>query len=129
MLVSQPMKMFQSPHTPALFLKLDVARAFDSLSWPFLLEVLRRRGFGPNLCNWISVCLATANTKILIKGFPGEQIFHARGLRQGDPISPQLFILVMDVLTAIFSKAEELGIFESLNRWGIRHRISPNVMR
>jgi hypothetical protein len=84
-------------------------------SLPFLLEVLRRRGFGPRFCNWVLVCLSTANTKVLINGFPGEQIFHARGLRQGDPISPQLFILVMDVLTAIFCRAEEAHIFEPLN--------------
>jgi hypothetical protein len=81
MLVSQSMKTFQTRRTPALFLKLDIARAFDSLSWPFLLEVLRRRGFGPRFCNWVSVCLSTANTKVLINGFPGVQIFHARGLR------------------------------------------------
>ena len=124
MLVNQSLRTFHQRQTPALFLKLDIARAFDSLSWPFLLEVLRRRGFGPKFCSWVVTALSTANTRILVNGFPGEQIFHARGLRQGDPASPQFFILIMDVLTAVFVKAEEAGIFESLNRWGVRHRVS-----
>jgi retron-type reverse transcriptase len=103
------MKTFHHRRSPALFfLKSDIARAFDSLSWPFLLEVLRRRGFGPRFCYWITTFLCTSNTEVLVNGFLGEQIFHTRGLRQGDTVSPRLLILMMDALTSVFSKVIRL---------------------
>lgn len=77
---------------PAVLLKIDIAKAFDSVDWPFLLEVLQHIGFLRRWTNWISILLSTASTKILMNGRPGRRIAHARGLRQGDPISPMLFI-------------------------------------
>jgi hypothetical protein len=48
--------------------------------------------------------------KVLLNGDPGQRICHARGLRQGDPLSPLLFILVMEVLGAMFRKADNCGL-------------------
>ena len=108
----------------AIMLKVDVAKAFDSVAWPFLLEVLRHRGFGPRWISRLVTLFSTANTRVLINGNPGEKFWHARGLRQGDPVSPTLFIMIIDVLNAAFQLAEECGLFESLERVGIRHRLS-----
>jgi exonuclease III len=74
MLVSQSAKTFHRRKVPALFLKLDIARAFDSVSWPLLLLVLRRRGFGPRFCRLITILLQTASTCVLINGSPGKRI-------------------------------------------------------
>jgi hypothetical protein len=90
----------------ALLLKLDVARAFDSVSWAFLLSVLRQRDFGPRWIKWIAMLLRSASTQVLVNGFTGRAFWHGRGLRQGDPLSPLLFVLVMDVLAAMFNMAE-----------------------
>jgi mannosylglycoprotein endo-beta-mannosidase len=54
--------------TPAVLLKLDVARAFDSVSWPFLLSILRQRGFGPRWIGWTTMLLRSASTKVLVNG-------------------------------------------------------------
>lgn len=79
------------------FSRLDVSKAFDSVSWSFLMEVMQHLGFGTAWCNLVSNLLGTA-TRILLNGQPGDEIRHKRGLHQGDPLSPLLFILVMDVL-------------------------------
>jgi hypothetical protein len=61
--------------------------------------------FGRILRDIISVLLSSSSTQILLNGIPGETITHKRGLRQEDPISPMLFILVMVTLNLMVSKA------------------------
>jgi hypothetical protein len=90
-----------------VLLKLDISIAFDSLSWAFLFEVLRRLGFPECWVRWISISLRYASTKVLVNGQPGQKIVHARGLRQGDPLSPQLFVLTMEVVAGMFRCAAE----------------------
>jgi hypothetical protein len=71
--------------TPALLLKLDIEKAFDSVSWDFLLEVQEAKGFGRKWRNWIIAILATASRRVLINGELTDKIWHKQGLRQGDP--------------------------------------------
>jgi hypothetical protein len=82
---------------------LDISKAFDSVSWPFLLEVMQQLGFGQIWCDIISGLLGSSSTRVLLNGILGEVILHRRGLRQGDPLSPILLILVMDVLGQMVS--------------------------
>nr|XP_020191500.1 uncharacterized protein LOC109777266 [Aegilops tauschii subsp. strangulata] len=109
MLVQQTARQLHSLRLPRVLLKLDIARAFDSVSWPFLLEVLQHLGFGPRWRNWISILLSTASTKVLINGLPGPPIRHYKGLRQGDPVSPMLFVIVINVLNRLFQRAHLPG--------------------
>jgi mannosylglycoprotein endo-beta-mannosidase len=123
-LVQQSARALYKARVPSLLLKLDIARAFDSVSWPFLISVLRQRGFGPRWIAWITLLLCTASTRVVINGSAGAPFAHGRGLRQGDPISPLLFIVVMNVVSAMFSRAEERGVLSDLRHLGIRHRVS-----
>jgi hypothetical protein len=108
----------------AIFLKFDIARAFDSVSRPLLLEVLRAHGFGKLWCAWIISILFSSSSKVLINGHPTERVWHIRELRKGDPLSPMLFVIVMDVLAALFKKAEDLNLFETLTSFGVKFRLS-----
>jgi hypothetical protein len=98
-----------------LLLKLDITKAFDSISWPFLIEVMNKLGFGQIWRDLICGLLATSSTQILLNGFPSRHIKRQTGLHQGDPLSSMLSILVMDVLVYMFSKAENDGLLQQLS--------------
>jgi hypothetical protein len=124
LLVRESAKLLHRKKIPALLLKIDIAKAFDSIAWPFLLSILRHRGFGPRWIRLIALLLRSASTTILVNGSAGSAFRHGRGLRQGDPISPMLFVIAMDVLSAMFLAAERAGVLSDLSALGLRHRVS-----
>ena len=97
-----------------LVFKIDFEKAYDHVEWNFLDFVLEKKGFGSRWRKWINGCLNTTNFSILINGRPRGKFGATRGLRQGDPLSPFLFILVVDVLSRLTEKAKECGIIEGL---------------
>jgi hypothetical protein len=93
-----------------LLLKFDIARAFDSVAWPFFLEILHLVGFSQRWLDWTSVLLSMASTHVSLNGSPTTRICHARGLRQGDTLSPMLFVVVMEVLNVLIRRADDLSL-------------------
>uniref|UniRef100_J3L0J0 CCHC-type domain-containing protein n=1 Tax=Oryza brachyantha TaxID=4533 RepID=J3L0J0_ORYBR len=67
-----------------ILLKIDISKAFDSVNWSFLLEVMQRLGFRAKWRSWITNLLTTSTSRVLLKGIPGDEIQHLRGLRQDD---------------------------------------------
>lgn len=90
---------------PGYILKVDFAKAFDLVDWEFLLDLLKARGFGPKWMEWMKNILASTKANVLINGSPNGYIRYLRGLHQGDPLSPLLFILVTDLLSTMFKYA------------------------
>ena len=90
---------------PTLVLKLDFAKAFDTVNWQGLLSILEVRGFGAAWRSWVHAMLQISRTAVLVNGCPGPWISCRRGLRQGDPMSPYLFLLVADVLQTLIRKS------------------------
>jgi hypothetical protein len=77
------------------------------MAWPFLLKIMEHIEFPVAWMNWVAAILSSSSTKVMINGCPSQHICHARGLRQGDPLSPMLSLLVMEVLSALIRKADQ----------------------
>jgi hypothetical protein len=113
-LVTNTAKFLHRKKKPAVLMKIDISKAFDTLSWEFLMEMLRRRGFGRIFCSWLCGTLRSAFTRVMINGTLGAPIQPARGVRQGDPLSPTLYILAMDSFRAIVQWAVDHGLLADL---------------
>ena len=79
------------------------------VSWSFLFDTLEKMGFPNKWRNWIYFCISTVRFFVLINGEASGFFSSSRGLRQGDPLSPLLFILVMETLSKLVIKAGEEG--------------------
>jgi hypothetical protein len=108
----------------SVLFKIDLAKAFDLVNWVFLIDLLTAVGYPITWTNWISVLLSTASTKILLNGVSGRRMCHGRGLRQGDPLSPMLFVLVMECFSAMIKLADSRGLFTPLRPRSIKQRVS-----
>jgi hypothetical protein len=121
MLLQQTTRFLHQQKQPRLVLKLDITKALNSVSWPILLEVMQHLGIGPIWREIICGLLYSSTTQVLLNGIPGQRIFHRQGLRQGDPLSPMNFILVMDALGYMIVKAAEEELLQPLARWALQH--------
>jgi hypothetical protein len=83
----------------AIVLKLDLQKAYDCVNWDFLRMILLQSGFGLMTTNWIMSCVRTTSFVVLINGGAMPFFQSGRGLRQGCPLSPLLFVLVMEGLS------------------------------
>ncbi|KAM1948308.1 hypothetical protein ACFX15_008514 [Malus domestica] len=90
-------------------LKLDMAKAYDRVEWGFLLIKMAKLGFDPVFCGWIKECVSSTSYSILMNGTPKGYILPQKGLRQGDPLSPYLFLLCTEGLSALIRKGVERG--------------------
>ena len=86
--------------TPAAILSLDQERAFDRVDWAFLFRVLGHLGFGPSFISWVRLLYSNIRSAILIDGYTSDCFFPSRGVRQGCPLSPLLYVISIEVLAA-----------------------------
>jgi len=85
--------------------KVDFEKAFDNLNWGYLLDVLKQMGFGETWCGWIKGDLNSTEVSVLVNGSLTSTFKLEKGVRQGDPLSPYLFIVSMEGLTIAIKEA------------------------
>lgn len=94
---------FRDP--PRMIVKVGIEEAYDTVSWEVILAILAKMGFPTVWIAWVKACLSSASFALLINGMPTRFIKSSRGIRQEDPISSYLFILVAQNLTSILNTA------------------------
>ena len=96
-------------HIPAAILSLDQENAFDRVDWSFLFATLDKMGFGPSFIRWVRLLYSRARCSILVNGYSSPVFYPTRGVRQGCPLSPLLYVLTMEVLACNLRVHPDLG--------------------
>lgn len=105
-------------------LKLDMTKAYDRVEWVFLEKIMLKMGFNARWVNTIMACIKSVSYSIMLNGQPHGHIIPEQGLRQGDPLSPYLFLLVTEGLHSLFKKAEDDGAVRGVSLYANGPQIS-----
>ena len=92
-----------------MIIQLDLTKAYDKLSWSYKRAVLRAYGFDQNWIRWVMALVTTTSFSILLNGAPSRTFTPFRSLRQGDLLSPFLFVLMMEGLGRAIKMANAEG--------------------
>ena len=106
------MKMKKVGRVGHVALKLDMSKAYDRLEWGFLKKIMEKMGFYPTWIGWIMECIQSVTYSILVNGESNGHIIPSRGIRQGDPLSPYLFLLCSEDLNEIIQHSVDGGQIE-----------------
>lgn len=112
--------------SPRCAIKIDRRKAFDSIDWSFLFDMLVTLNFPAQFIRWIDGCITTPKFSISINGGLMGYFEGQKGLRQGDPLSPCLFVIVMEVLSQMLNVAASRKFFDfhpKCKRIGLSHLV------
>ena len=100
--------------TGFMAIKVDLEKAYDRLSWSFIQDTLRDVGIPENLVEVICWCITSSSMQILWNGGASSKFTPTHGIRQGDPISPYIFVLCIEKLSQLISLAVSHKIWEPI---------------
>jgi hypothetical protein len=95
-----------------LMFKVDFEKAYDSVEWGYLDSVMAKMGFSTKWRQWIMTCVSSATVSVLVNGSPTNEFSMRRGLRQGDPLSPFMFLIAAEGLNVMLKASVDSGLFK-----------------
>lgn len=118
----------RSNHSPAVLLKIDLKKAYDSLSWDFIRSTLEKM-FPYRFIGWIMECITCPRFSVLVNGSPIGFFQSTCGLRQGDPISPLLFYLALEIFSNLLEnevRTKKISLIPKCKGTQLSHFIFAN---
>lgn len=97
-----------------VIIKIDFEKAFDKIEHGAMMQIMKHKGFGVKWLIWMKDIFSSGTSAVLLNGKPGKTIHCKRGVRQGDPLSPLLFVLAADLLQSQINKAKDMGLLRLL---------------
>nr|KAJ0214062.1 hypothetical protein LSAT_V11C400160070 [Lactuca sativa] len=114
LIVNELVSWTQKTGRKMLLFKADFNKAFDSVNWEYLDSIMMQMNFSEKWRRWIAGCLESSKASVLVNGSPTKDFDMSKGVRQGDPMSPFLFIIAMEGLHVMMSSAVERGLFDGM---------------
>ncbi|KAJ0477029.1 putative RNA-directed DNA polymerase [Helianthus annuus] len=114
LILNEVLNWLKASKRSGMFFKVDISKAYDSVNWAFLNSIMTQMNFPSKWRGWVMATLYSARASVLVNGSPTREFDCSRGLRQGDPLSPFLFVIVMEALTGIMKHATSLGLFSGI---------------
>ncbi|XP_068475153.1 secreted RxLR effector protein 78-like [Phaseolus vulgaris] len=114
LIANEVLEEYKRKRKSCIFFKVDYEKAYDSVKWDFIYYMLRRLGFCDRWIRWIKGCLESASVSVLVNGSPTREFLPRKGLRQGDPLAPFLFLIVAEGLAGVTREVEEKKLIDSL---------------
>jgi hypothetical protein len=107
-----------------MIIKLEFTKDFDIVSWKYMKHILLAFGFQSEWVNWILKLTSTAFFSILVNGTPSKTFTPSRGIRQGDPLSPFLFVIMVEGISRYIKAHINNGNIKGLHLSGINPPVS-----
>jgi len=112
LIVNEVVDLAKRANQECLIIKVDFEKTYDSVNWGFLEYMMRRVGIEAKWVRWIKACVFGGNMSILVNGSPTKEISVQRGLKQGDPLAPFLFLLVAEGFSGLMTNAVNRNLFK-----------------
>ena len=97
---------------PGAVLSIDLCKAFDSLKWSFIFEMLKLYGFGSKIINWIKILYKKSKCQVINNNYLSHFFDIKKGVRQGNPFSPTIFVLCIEYLAVMLRQSKDYQGFE-----------------
>ncbi|GJY33892.1 cysteine-rich receptor-like protein kinase [Tanacetum coccineum] len=114
LVINEVVEFIKKSRKRCLIFKVDFEKAYDCVNWKFLEDIMQQMGFGRKWCGWIRACLESATCSVLVNGSPTKEFALERGIRQGDPLSPFLFLIVAESLNVAMQEVVQGGLFDGV---------------
>eukprot|EP00253_Pinus_taeda_P020626 PITA_20626 len=114
LLAQEMIHSLHSRKVPGMLMQLDLSKAYDKVSWTYLEAILKAFGFSQPWIKWVLELMKSTRYSILVNGTPSTPFSPLRGIRQGDPLSPFLFVILMEGLSILIAKKKDDGQIRGL---------------